>query len=104
VVEAGINDVLSKETQDHIRENLKSWEGGQVELSRAWVENEIQEIREDERDKARIALIVAKASYQIDDGVIDKVMQKGLSEADLVKLGAWGALLGAKTIANWCAR
>jgi cytochrome c553 len=73
-------------------------------LSRAWVEKEIQEIREDERDKARIALIVAKSSYQIDDGAIEKVVQQGLSEADLVKLGAWGALLGAKTISNWCAR
>ncbi|MHC4284996.1 MAG: hypothetical protein ACYSWZ_18810, partial [Planctomycetota bacterium] len=104
VVETGINDVLTKETQNKIRENLKSWEGGQMGLSRAWVEEEIQEIREDERDKARIALIVAKASYQIDDGAIEKVVQQGLSEADLVKLGAWGALLGAKTISNWCAR
>jgi hypothetical protein len=104
VVEAGINDVLTKETQNKIRENLKSWEGGQMGLSRAWVEEEIQEIREDERDKARIALIVAKASYQIDDGAIEKVVQQSLSEADLVKLGAWGALLGAKTISNWCAR
>jgi hypothetical protein len=104
VVETGINDVLCKETQNKIRENLKSWEGGQMGLSRAWVEEEIQEIREDERDKARLALIVVKASYQIDDGAIEKVVRQGLSEADLVKLGAWGALLGAKTISNWCAR
>ncbi|MHC4520336.1 MAG: hypothetical protein ACYTAS_17250 [Planctomycetota bacterium] len=104
VVETAIDDVLSEETQRRIRDNLKSWEGGQMGLSRAWVEDEIQEIGDNERNKARLALIVAKGSYQIDDGAIEKVACQGLSEADLVKLGAWSALLGAKTIANWCAR
>ncbi|MHC4353072.1 MAG: carboxymuconolactone decarboxylase family protein [Planctomycetota bacterium] len=104
VVETAIDDVLSEEAQSQIRDNLKSWQGGQAPLSRAWVEDEIQDIREDERNKARLALIVAKASYQIDDGAIEKVVRQGLTEADLVKLGAWSALLGAKTISNWCAR
>jgi hypothetical protein len=104
VVETGIDDVLSEETQNRIRDNVKSWQGGQMGLSRAWVEEEIQEIKEDERDRARLALIVAKASYQMDDGVIEKLVRQGVGEAELIKLGAWSALLAAKIISNWCAR
>jgi hypothetical protein len=48
-----------------------------------------------------LVLLVAKASYQVDDGIIERVTRHGLSEADLVRLGAWGAIMGAKTVANW---
>ncbi len=102
VVEEEIDQVLSRETQHSIKDNLRTWSGGKAPLSRRWVEEEIQGHRGAERDKARLALLVAKASYQIDDGVIEQVMDHDVDEADLVRLGAWGAFMGAKTIAKWC--
>jgi hypothetical protein len=102
VVEEEIHHALSGNAQQIIRQNLKTWQGGQAPLSRGWVEEEVQDLQEEERDKARLVLLIAKASYQMDDGIIEQVTQHGLSEADLVRLGAWGALLGAKTVANWC--
>ena len=50
----------------------------------------------------RIALLVAKASYQIDDGLIQKVVDENHTESELIALGAWSAFMGAKTVANWC--
>jgi len=103
VVEEEINQVLSGEAQQMIRDNLSAWQGGQAPLSRRWMEEEVKNLQGEERDKARLVLLIAKASYQIDDGIIEQVLQHGVSEGDLVRLGAWGALMGAKTIANWCA-
>ena len=103
VVETEIAQALSGKTQQMIKENLLAWHGGQAPLSRRWVEEEVKDLHGEERDKARLVLLVAKASYQLDDGIIEQVTQHGVSEADLVRLGAWGAYLGAKTIANWCA-
>ncbi len=103
VVEEEIHHVLSSEAQQLIRDNLSTWQGGQAPLSRRWVEEEIKDLQGAEHDKARLVLLIAKASYQIDDGIIGQVTRHGVSEADLVRLGAFGAFMGAKTIANWCA-
>jgi len=104
VIEEEINHVLSEEAQQLIRDALSTWQGGQAPLSRMWVEEEVKDLLGEERDKARLVLLIAKASYQIDDEIIEQVIQHGVSEADLVRLGAWGAFMGAKTIANWCAQ
>jgi hypothetical protein len=104
VVEQEINHVLSPDVQDYIRRRLESWEGGPPPLSRSWVEEDISGLSGREKDLARVALLVAKASYQIDDKAIERVVAHGTSEAELVRLGAWGALIGAKTAASWAAR
>ena len=68
VVEEEINHALSDEAQQLIRDNLSNWQGGQAPLSRKWVDDEVKDIHGVERDKARLVLLVAKASYQVDDG------------------------------------
>jgi len=103
VIEEEINHALSEDTQQMIRDTLSTWQSGQASLSRRWVEEEVKDLQGEERDKARLVLLIAKASYQVDDGIIEQVTQHGVNEADLVRLGAWGAFMGAKTIANWCA-
>lgn len=103
VVEEEIQHALSEEAQHLVREQLSTWGGGPAPLSRSWVEEDLQGLHGEERDKARLVLLVAKASYQLDDGLIEQIRQHGVSEANLVRLGAWGAFMGAKTIANWCA-
>lgn len=104
VVEVEIDKVLSEEAQQLIRDRLRDWDGGPAPLSRKWVDEEVNPLEGKEREFARLVLLVAKASYQIDDGILGKATELGLSEADLVRLGSWGAFLGAKTAANWAAR
>lgn len=102
VLEKGISTVLSSETINGISQNLLNWEGGSSSISKNWVEDEIKSIPKQEKNKARLALLVAKVSYQIDDSLIQQLVNEGISESDLIKLGAWGAFMGAKTVANWC--
>jgi len=104
VVETEIDKVLSEDAQQLIREQLRAWEGGPAPMSRRWADDEVKTLEGKERELARLVLLVAKASYQIDDGIIGEATQRGLSEADLVRLGSWGAFMGAKTAAGWAAR
>jgi hypothetical protein len=102
VLEENVANVLSHETIGYIRENLQAWQGGPSLVSRAWVEDEIKSIPALERNRVRVAIIIAKASYQIDDSLIQKLVDEGMSETDLIRLGSWSAFMGAKTVANWC--
>jgi hypothetical protein len=102
VLDEQIRHVLSEEAIHCILRNLVNWEGGPGPISRAWVENEIISVPEWEKNTVRIALLVSKASYQIDDGLIQEVVDEGHTESELITLGAWSAFMGAKTVANWC--
>lgn len=104
VIEQEIDFALPEEVQQAIREKMSIWKGGPAPMSRNWVEEEVKDLHGKDREMARLVLLVAKASYQIDDGIIEKVTQHNISEADLVRLGAWGAFIGAKTAASWAAR
>ena len=104
VVESEIDSVLPPETKEYIRDVMSRWEGGPAPISRSWVEQDVAGLNGRQRDMARVTLLVAKASYQIDDGVIQKVVEHGQDEADLVRLGAWGALLGATFATNFAAQ
>jgi len=102
VLDVQIRHVLSEEAIHGILHNLENWEGGLAPISRTWVEDEITWVPEREKNMVRIALLVAKASYQIDDGLIQEMVDAGHTESELIALGAWSAFMGAKTVANWC--
>jgi hypothetical protein len=104
VVEAESDAVLPSETKFYIRNIMSHWGGGPAPISRNWVEDDVAGLGGKQRDLARVALLVAKASYQIDDGAIQKVVEHGVDEAGVVRLGAWSALLGAKVAANFAAQ
>ncbi len=104
VVDRHIQDILPTETQAHIRARLTEWQGGHPPLSRAWVESDLEGLTGLQKDLARVAILVAKASYQIDDGLLEGLVKQGLCEADLVKLGAFGAFSGARRVAEWTAQ
>ena len=48
------------------------------------------------RPAGRLALLVAFASYQVDEKVIDGCRQAGADDATLVELCAWAAMAAAR--------
>lgn len=103
VIEQQISDVLAPSTQAHIHARLAEWRGGHPPLSRSWVEGDLEGLVGLQKDLARVAILVAKASYQIDNGLLEGLVKQDVSEADLVKLGAFGAFSGARRVAAWTA-
>jgi len=72
--------------RDLVRRELKVWDGKPPGLSRAWVDENTAELPEDERAQGRLALLVAKAAYQVTEQDVVKT-----SDRELVELVAWAA-------------
>lgn len=103
VVDSAVDSELEPSLRRWLQLRIDDWRGGAMPLSRAWVENEVASLGGADRAKARAVLLVMKASYQMDDSVIDELESHGVDEAGLIKLGAWAALSAARRVAAWTA-
>jgi hypothetical protein len=95
VIEQQSAGAIPKATKDFIRRNLQAWSGEKMPLSRSWVEEEIAGLAHNEAGIVRLALLLAKASYQIDPKVVSAVLS-GRSEEDFIRILAWCSFTGAR--------
>jgi hypothetical protein len=102
-VDCAVDSELEPLLRQWLQLRIDDWRGGAMPLSRAWVEDEVASLCGADRAKARAVLLVMKASYQMDDSVIDELESHGVDEAGLIKLGAWAALSAARRVAAWTA-
>ena len=65
-------------------------------LSRAWVERAIADLSASDRPAARLAMLVALASFQIDTDVIQAFRAQHPSDADLIAATAWASFAAAR--------
>lgn len=88
-----------RSTGDPVRalvlDELSRWHGEPPGLSRAWVEERLVGLPDGDRPVARLALLVAFASYQVDAGVMLDCRAAGADDAALIEIGAWSALAAA---------
>lgn len=80
---------------------LAQWRGEDMSLSRAWVELAVEGLKAQERPVARLALLAALASHQVDDGVMQACRSEGMTDADLIATASWAAFGAARQIASW---
>lgn len=97
-IEAAGERVLPPRVRDLVRRELKAWDGNPPGLSRAWVDDVCEELPGTERAAARLALLVAKAAYQVDETV---VRQAGSADdRSLVELVSWASFAAADQLGN----
>ncbi|MEV6905533.1 carboxymuconolactone decarboxylase family protein [Amycolatopsis sp. NPDC051071] len=77
---------ISPVVRDVVLRELSTWDGSPPGLSRAWVDSV-------EDPAARLALVVAKAAYQVDDAL---VAAAGLGDRELVELVGWSSFVAAQ--------
>ena len=87
-----------------VEENLAQWDGDRMPLSRNWVEQEVDRIEGNERAIARLALVVAKASYQTDDDLVAEVLQYNPEQEQFLRILAWSTFTAARYVAARIAR
>lgn len=84
-----------------VLDNLGGWRGGLRGISRRWVEELVAELPQRHRPAGRLALLVAFASYQVDDGVVEQArLHGGLDDRGLVELCSWAAIVAARRIST----
>ncbi|MFC3448622.1 carboxymuconolactone decarboxylase family protein [Amycolatopsis speibonae] len=76
---------VSPAVRDVVARELSTWDGSPPGLSRSWVDAF-------DDPATRLALVVAKAPYQVDDGLVSAA---GLGDRELVELVGWAAFAAA---------
>ena len=82
---------------------LSSWDGGAPGISRSWVEEEVAGLPVAEQAAGRLALVVAFASYQVDDGLVAAFRSAVPGDGALVELAAWASMAAARRVSQWLA-
>ncbi|MFC8851271.1 MULTISPECIES: carboxymuconolactone decarboxylase family protein [unclassified Micromonospora] len=95
IEEAGRRSV-PEAVRDLVLVNLVGWHGGPRGISRAWVEGLVEGLPETQRPVARLALLVAFASYQVDPAVVQGCRLVGVEDRTLVEISAWSAMAAAR--------
>ncbi|OZM71916.1 alkylhydroperoxidase [Amycolatopsis antarctica] len=74
---------------------LANWDGRPPGLSRAWVDPLVSGLSGADRPAARLALLTAIASYQVDDGVVGAFRSGQPADRALVECVSWAAMAAA---------
>ncbi|TCB96751.1 carboxymuconolactone decarboxylase family protein [Micromonospora zingiberis] len=80
---------------------LDDWDGRPPGISRAWVGEALRDLPAADHPAARLALLTAFASYQVDDQVVAGVRATGADDRALVELTAWASMAAARRVAAW---
>ena len=99
-VEREATRVIPAEVRDTVEAALAGWQGEQMPISRSWVEPELGGLTGQDRHIARLAIVLAKAPYQVDDGLAETVLESVGEEPRFVRVLAWASFTGARRFAN----
>ena len=55
-------------------------------ISRTWVDKEVEQLTGEDRESAKLILVVAKASWQFDESLVQTVMQDKIDEKRLIRI------------------
>lgn len=103
-VEREARSVIPPDVQRVVFRSLGDWRGEIMPMSRSWVEAEVASLEEGDRPIARLALVLAKAPYQVDSGLIDTVFHKHSDQASFVRILAWASYAAARFFAAYVAK
>jgi alkylhydroperoxidase family enzyme len=84
-----------------IRADLARWDGRPAGASRAWVEAAVSALPAADQAAGRLALLTARAPYQVDDRVVQAFRAARPDDAALVELTSWASLAAARRAGGW---
>ncbi|MCP4544740.1 MAG: alkylhydroperoxidase [Chloroflexi bacterium] len=101
VIETAGRNVLPDDVRALVSERVAAWNGEHPGLSRAWVEEAMTGLDDSSKPAARLALLVALASYQVDEGVIKDYRTWRPGDDALVEAAAWASFIAARRVGTW---
>jgi len=103
VVEREAQSVVSPDVKRVVRRSLQNWHGELMPISRSWVETEISGLDGGDRAIARLALVLAKAPYQVDAGLVETVLRENADQVRFIRILAWCSYSAARRFASYIA-
>jgi AhpD family alkylhydroperoxidase len=101
VVEAAGRRALPEEVRTLVNRRIQAWNGETMPMSRRWVEDAIAELRPEHQAAARLALLIALASYQVDTAVVEAFQAQYTDDAQLIGAAAWASFAAARRVGAW---
>ncbi|MEA3231377.1 MAG: carboxymuconolactone decarboxylase family protein [Thermodesulfobacteriota bacterium] len=95
------SDFIPQDVRDCVVEQVKAWEGKDLELGRHWVEEAMNGLNEKSKDIGRLVLLTALAPYQVDEGVVNAFTAHITGDDRLIGALAWGSFTAARRIGTW---
>lgn len=95
--DAGGARALSRPARELVLDRVAAWDGAPPGLSRAWATEAVADLPAGDRPGATLALLVAMASYQVDDGTVAAF---GGDDRRLVELVSWAGFTAARRMAG----
>jgi alkylhydroperoxidase family enzyme len=92
---------LSPVVRDLLGERLAAWRGQETGLSREWCELLIDDLADADRAAARLVLLTAFASYQVDEEVVGEFRLQHPDDTTLVEAAAWASFATARQVGAW---
>lgn len=93
--------LLGPPARSLVERRIQQWRGENQGLSRVWVEHAVDELPVGDRAVARLALLTALASYQVDDDVVTSARRALPGDAEIVQVASWAAFTAARRIGSW---
>jgi len=94
----GAPAAVSPVVEQRIRTHTQAWHGEEPGPNRGWVENYLADLSRPDRAIARLALLTALASHQVDYLVRDAFRDAVPGPGDLAAVIRWSAHLGAQRV------
>lgn len=88
--------VVSPQVRHAVSASLEKWQGEQMPISRSWVNAEVEGLHGDDEAIARLAIVLAKAPYQVDEAMAEAVLGNDGDEARFVRILAWASFVGSR--------
>ncbi|MEU5726438.1 carboxymuconolactone decarboxylase family protein [Micromonospora sp. NPDC047738] len=100
-IEAAGARALAPQVRDRVVAEVSRWDGRPLGPSRSWTRAAVADLPAAQRPVARLALLAALASYQVDASVIDDARGAGLDDRGLIAATSWASLTAARRIGAW---
>jgi hypothetical protein len=95
--------VISPEVGAVVHRSLRNWQGKVMPISRSWVDREVEGLNAGDRAVARLALVVAKAPYQVGESLVKPVLRAANDEERFIRILDWSSFVGASRVARFIA-
>ena len=100
-VEAAGRRAVPTAVRELVLAELEAWDGRPKGPSRAWVEQAIRGLPADQQPAGRLALLIALASYQVDETAVAAFQAGDRTDATVVELASWASLTAAVHATTW---
>jgi AhpD family alkylhydroperoxidase len=94
---------LPERVRELVTARLSTWRGEEPGMSRGWVDSDIESLPAPQRPLARLALLAALASYQVDAKVLNDARTHPGAAGDeaLIAAASWASFAAARRIGAW---